>query len=62
MPKSSTWEGLFVQRLQPACSVQQVQKLKELTRLLDNEPDISDFEHRLAHSAMADIMSLAEEA
>ncbi len=36
-----------------------VWKLKELTRLLDNEPDISVYERRLAHSVMADVETLA---
>ncbi len=40
-----------------------VWKLKELTRLLDNQPDISVsvYERRLAHSAMADVETLAAE-
>ncbi len=36
-----------------------VWKLKELTRLLDNEPDISVYDCRLAHSVMADVETLA---
>ena len=39
-----------------------VWKLKELNRLLDYDSDVSDFERRLAHSAMADVDALAGEA
>ena len=36
-------------------------KLRELTRLLDDEPGVSVYERRLAHSALTDVDALAGE-